>query len=150
MDDAKHMMDKAAEETFAHWACHHCTDGRTVYEKGALAETPTPVPLGKVETEHLSDPVVRGWIDAQKRGEDTDTRMVDFVASTEDVDRDGDVIRVQGWDVDEYRKNPVILWAHDYSLLPIGKAVKVWREDAELKVRVFFAPEDANPDAETA
>ena len=30
-----------------------------------------------------------------------------FVISTDDVDRHGDVIAADGWDLDSYRKNPV-------------------------------------------
>lgn len=47
-----------------------------------------------------------------------------FIASTENVARDGLIIEAGGWQLDNYRKNPVFLWAHDYSgkVPPIGKA----------------------------
>ena len=46
-----------------------------------------------------------------------------FVASTEDVDRDGDKIRVAGWLLDNWEKNPVFLWSHMDHMPPIGKGI---------------------------
>jgi HK97 family phage prohead protease len=45
--------------------------------------------------------------------------------STEGRDRGGDVIMVDGWDLKAYRKNPVVLWAHEYWRAPIGKATVI-------------------------
>ena len=45
-----------------------------------------------------------------------------FVASTEQVARDGFIVDMAGWRLDNYRTNPVFLWAHDYASPPIGKA----------------------------
>lgn len=47
-----------------------------------------------------------------------------FVASTANVARDGLVIDPAGWQLEHYRANPVVLWAHDYygSRPPIGRA----------------------------
>lgn len=47
-----------------------------------------------------------------------------FVASTEDMARDGLIIEAQGWQLEDYRLNPVVLWAHDYwgERLPLGRA----------------------------
>jgi len=44
-----------------------------------------------------------------------------FVASTDRADRYGDIINQQGWDLDAYRSNPVVLLNHDHGSLPIGK-----------------------------
>ena len=78
-----------------------------------------------------------------------------FVASTEEVDRHGDVVSVAGWKLDAYRKNPVFLWAHDYARPAIGRATQVWTAPSEagrgagqgpallspaLLVKVEFAP----------
>ena len=45
-----------------------------------------------------------------------------FTISTPHVDRDGDIIDQTGWDLDEYKKNPVVLWAHDSSSPPVARA----------------------------
>lgn len=41
------------------------------------------------------------------------SRLVRFVISTEKRARDGWVIRADGWELEEYRKNPVVLWNHE-------------------------------------
>ncbi len=40
--------------------------------------------------------------------------------STSDLDRDNEKIDQSGWVLDNYKKNPVILWAHDRSIPAIG------------------------------
>src|SRR5688572_32466802 len=54
------------------------------------------------------------------RGLDATTREVTWVASDESTDAMGDVIRVKGWDLKRFKLNPVLLWAHDDSLPPVG------------------------------
>lgn len=48
-----------------------------------------------------------------------------FVASNSNIDRHGESISVDGWELENYKKNPVILWAHDHSIPAIGKAEKI-------------------------
>ena len=62
-----------------------------------------------------------------------------FVISTDDVDRHGDVISVKGWRLESYRRNPVFLWAHDYTQPAIGRAVDVWTEEHGLLASIDFA-----------
>jgi HK97 family phage prohead protease len=52
-------------------------------------------------------------------------RVIRFIGSDESVDRDGDTISIDGWDVSAYMKNPVVLYGHDYYALPIGKTISV-------------------------
>ncbi len=68
-------------------------------------------------------------------------RSYEFTASTSTVDRDGEVIEAKGWDLKNFKKNPVIMYAHDYRSLPIGKAPKVWLAGGKLKNTVQFPPE---------
>lgn len=49
-------------------------------------------------------------------------RTIRFVGSDESVDRDGDVIQIDGWDLTAYMKNPVVLYGHNYYDLPVGRA----------------------------
>jgi len=65
---------------------------------------------------------------------------LELTASDESLDRDGDIIRAKGWDLKNFKKNPVILYAHDYSSLPVARAEKVWVEDGKLKSIIDFAP----------
>ncbi len=68
-------------------------------------------------------------------------RSYEFTASTSTIDRDGEVIEAKGWDLKNFKKNPVIMYAHDYRSLPIGKAPKVWLAGGKLKNTVQFPPE---------
>lgn len=66
-------------------------------------------------------------------------RVLEFVGSTEMVDRDGEVILMSGWQLENYRKNPVFMWAHDYSQTPIGRTNLVHTDAAGLIFQVEFA-----------
>lgn len=70
------------------------------------------------------------------------TRTIDFVISTASVDRMGDTIAVDGWQLANYRKNPVVLWAHDPSMLPVAKASNIRVEDGKLKATAEFMPRE--------
>ena len=62
--------------------------------------------------------------------------------STDEVDRHGDLVSVGGWRLQAYRRNPVFLWAHDYTQPAIGRALAVWKEGHSLQARIQFAPTD--------
>lgn len=59
--------------------------------------------------------------------------------STGAVDRMREIVEPEGADMGNYKKNPVVLWAHDYSLPPIGKALWVKREGNGLVAKIKFA-----------
>lgn len=65
-------------------------------------------------------------------------RVLEFIGSTADVDRYGDIIEVEGWDLKHYRENPQFLWAHNYSVPPVGTARKVVQTEKGLLFRVYF------------
>ncbi len=54
------------------------------------------------------------------QAEPTGARSFAFIASSNTVDRYGDIIE-QDWIMEDYWKNPVLLWAHNSRLPPIGK-----------------------------
>jgi len=68
-----------------------------------------------------------------------ESREIDFVASKEVRDRQQEVVEVAGINLKNFKLNPIILWAHDHSGLPIGKATKITKSGDELKVRIQFA-----------
>lgn len=67
---------------------------------------------------------------------------VEFVVSTNDLDAHGERINVDGIDVTDFKKNPVVLWGHDGSNLPIAKATKIWKENNKLMARAKFYLKD--------
>ena len=60
--------------------------------------------------------------------------------STRARDRHGDILEPGGAQIAAYLKNPVVLWAHDYKSLPIGRAASLVREGDTLKAEIQFAP----------
>jgi len=71
-----------------------------------------------------------------------------FLASTSTVDRQGDSVDQSGWELKNFMKNAVILWAHRYDELPLGKAIEVSITDKGLEAEIQFAEEEANPKAQ--
>jgi HK97 family phage prohead protease len=69
-------------------------------------------------------------------------RALRFTISTGTVDREQDRVALAGWDLANYRRNPVVLWGHDAARLPIGRAFDVSIEGAALKASVEFIPND--------
>lgn len=51
------------------------------------------------------------------------------VASTEAEDRQGESVSVSGWQLRNFKDNPILLWMHDHSK-PLGKATRVWVDKA--------------------
>lgn len=78
---------------------------------------------------------------------DEEARTVEVVASTEAVDAFGDVIE-QDWDLSRFLANPIVLFGHDMKSMPIGHASDVMVTDGQLRMRVHFVDEKANPLAE--
>ncbi len=76
-------------------------------------------------------------------------RILRFIGSTEAQDRDGDIILASGWELDNYKKNPVFLWGHDYSIPPIGKAIDVRVRNKQLIFDIHFPEEGVYPLADT-
>ena len=73
---------------------------------------------------------------------ETDKRALRFTISTGSVDRERDTIAIAGWDLANFKNNPVVLWGHDASRLPIGRAFDVTVEGGALKASVEFIPDD--------
>lgn len=73
---------------------------------------------------------------------DSESRQIEFIISTATADRMGDTIQVNGWDLKNYKANPVVLFGHLSSIPPIGKAVKVWKDKDALLAVAEFMPQD--------
>ena len=87
----------------------------------------------------LSDaPYIQKWAD-KSTGVGHEGPM-SFVVSTDEVDRHGDTISVDGWRYDTYMRNPVFLWAHAHTRPAIGRAIEVWKEQHSLLADIEFAP----------
>lgn len=93
----------------------------------------------KEKPEGVGDVAVRASdIETEIKAGDED-RTVQLTISTPSVDRAGDTIAQDGWVLDNFRKNPVVLFNHDPDSL-IGIADKVWIEGGKLKAIAEFQP----------
>lgn len=62
---------------------------------------------------------------------DEQARTFWAVASTGQLDRQGDVIEASGWQFDNFLKNPAIPWAYDYAAPSVAKArACAWKQGA--------------------
>ena len=77
------------------------------------------------------------------------TRTRRFVFSDSTVDHSNDSIEAAGWLLDTFRANPVALFAHDSSALPIGRAANVSVQNKKLVGDIEFADADTYPFADT-
>lgn len=73
----------------------------------------------------------------------------EMIATSEGIDRQGEVILVSAWDFLNYMKNPVVLLSHDYNALPIGAITEIipQPEEKNIKVKGVFANTDAGQEA---
>jgi len=73
----------------------------------------------------------------------------DVIISTESVDRAGEIVRQDGWDLKNYKNNPVVLWGHDYYSLGVGVCLDLYnttyRGVPALGARGVFYSADINP-----
>jgi HK97 family phage prohead protease len=86
---------------------------------------------------------------ARPKAYDDGTRRVRFCFSDGGVDRMGDTIDPAGWDLREFGRNPVALWAHDNTAPPIGRCSNVGIEGGRLMGDVEFAPPETYAFADT-
>jgi HK97 family phage prohead protease len=73
------------------------------------------------------------------------SRLIEFIVSTARVDRENDTIDPAGWELADYKKNPVVLWVHDHWSPPIGNARNIYLDGDVLRSMCEFTPEDMNP-----
>lgn len=96
--------------------------------------------------ERLQNKEVQDFVTRIK--ETGDDRKFKVVASSGAVDRYNEIVVPEGIKKDNYLKNPVVLWAHNYANLPIGITDRVYIKDKKVIAEGRFAPADANPEAE--
>lgn len=85
---------------------------------------------------------------------DEEARKATFVISTDEKDRTGEVVE-QSWDLENYKKNPIVLFGHDPSKpgYVLGKATEIVSDkDGDKNITlgtVQFAEEGTSEDADT-
>src|SRR5215204_1977236 len=74
----------------------------------------------------------------------SETKKFDFVMSDASVDRYGDVVEADGWELTNFKRHPIALFNHDINQ-PIGLWKDVRVDRGELRGRLVLA-EGASPD----
>jgi HK97 family phage prohead protease len=57
---------------------------------------------------------------------DEEKREIVCCGTKEVVDRDNDIVYVDGISLKDFKKNPVVLWVHKTDIPPVARAEKVW------------------------
>lgn len=89
-----------------------------------------------------------GAIEKIKKAKD-DNGTFDVIISTEDLDRAGEIVRQNGWEMTNYKNNPIVLWGHDYYSLPIGVCTETYKTEVHgvpaTGAKGVFYPSEINP-----
>ena len=73
---------------------------------------------------------------------DEDKRIIEFIASKEIPDYDNDIIKLDGMNISNIKKNKSFLWSHKQAERPIGKILKIWRDGNTLKGKAQLTSEE--------
>jgi hypothetical protein len=81
---------------------------------------------------------------------DVAARKMSMVGTDETVDRDGDIIEMKGWQLENYRKNPVFLWAHEYFGVPLARTEKVIKrkDPVRMEFQLLYPTKGLHPFAD--
>jgi len=90
------------------------------------------IPIKKVYSELESE------IDVK---EENGARIINMVGSAQSEDRLGDIINQDGWELANYKKNPVVLWGHQYRTPAIARSRETKVENKKLVFLLDFPPE---------
>lgn len=87
---------------------------------------------------------LRGGLKCEIKAVAGDAPVMDFIGSDGSVDRYNEVIDQNGWQLENFRANPVIPDCHDYSSIMkiLGRAQSVSVKDGQLVNRVEFCTDN--------
>lgn len=75
-------------------------------------------------------------------------RVITYTFSTAAVARDMHTVAADAWNLQDFQKNPVFLWAHDDTQPPIGRVIDIGNVGGKLKGSVEYADRDLSPFAD--
>src|SRR3990167_9291423 len=79
------------------------------------------------------------FVSVEKKEFNDEEGTIVGIASKAVIDRDSELILGDAWRLDNYRKNPIILIAHNYSELPVGKCLWIKNSGGELRFKAKFS-----------
>lgn len=90
------------------------------------------IPIKKVYSELESEIEIK---------EEGGARLINMIGSAQSEDRLGDIINQDGWELANYKKNPVVLWAHQHRTPAIARSRETKVENKKLVFLLDFPPE---------
>jgi hypothetical protein len=101
--------------------------------KAADGEAPTNVQLRKAITFEKAEEI---------EGEPDTLRIT---ITTDEQDRQNDVIEMAGWSIQDFLLNPIVTFAHSYSDPPVGRSPRIEQQPHRLVGFPEFTPKDLYP-----
>jgi HK97 family phage prohead protease len=88
----------------------------------------------------MSKIYAKGFVSEVKQG----GGITGAVASTGSLDRDGEILSPLGWELDNFKKAPRLLWSHKALDLPIGRVESIYIDpkDGSLRFDAIFAEKE--------
>ncbi len=93
-----------------------------------------------IENETITINKVVNAMESEVDKADDEERTIRMVGTLQTEDRLGDIIDVKGWQLKNYKKNPVILFAHDHRSPAVAKATEIEKTDNSLIFTLKFPP----------
>ena len=91
-------------------------------------------------TKELAEQLKTAIENVEIKAEEDKDWTFDVVATTEDTDRDNEVIKINGWDSKNWMKNPVILANHSYTIENIiWKGLKFYTSNWQKRLKGVFS-----------
>lgn len=81
--------------------------------------------------------------DLGSTGDTSYDRVLEFVITTQSVDRYGDKVLAKGLNFENFKKNPSVLFGHDHNRPPVAKSTDIWAgKDDKIYSLAQFTPAD--------
>lgn len=103
-------------------------------DKSEEGETPEPTPENDEQEEEA--PSEKRYVKAFY-----DTKANIAIASTDLEDRHGERIDQTGWNLKNFKNNPVMLWAHDHTEISVGNARNIHISKTDGAPKLVFTPD---------
>lgn len=101
-----------------------------------------PTPSPDVKTREIGEKIKLNLSFEPTLTKDLGAGVVEAIITTSSIDRYNESIDTQGIDTTQYMNNPVVLYGHDYSGLPIGKTIKINQMKNKIKAQFQLAVDE--------
>jgi len=115
---------------------------KDVFPTLGLVKDGKPIDFKEICEEHgLSEDVEfirKGLVASDLKFEEGERAVISHI-TTDTIDRDGEIVDPKGAILEDYEKNPVVLFGHDHRRLPIGRNMWIKRDKKGLVAKTTYA-----------